>query len=180
MLVSVRNPPTPRQNAAALNRRGPSHGQSPSTPHVHVGCLAPMSVILAGPNNKVVMAAPGRPLLAGPLPTSLPDGGTPDLSSIAGLMGWWDAGTPSGMLDSVGTPLTAFGAPVAAGAAKSGAGAALSAWHRAVAGASPPIATPRLSGLLGGLGLNMVVPPQLPQSGKQLPVMDPDQGLISA
>jgi hypothetical protein len=41
-------------------------------------------------------------------------------------------------------------------------------------------ATPRLNGLLGGLGLNMIIPPMLPGSGQQLPLMDPDQGLISA
>ena len=47
-------------------------------------------------------------------------------------------------------------------------------------GTTAPIATPRLNGLLGGLGRNMVMPPALPASGQQLPVMDPDQGLISA
>jgi hypothetical protein len=85
----------------------------------------------------------------------------------------------SGILDANHTPLTAFG-PAAGGVAdKSGHGATLTVWHQA-AGASPPIATPRLNGILGGLGLNTVVPPALPASGQQLPVMDPDQGLITA
>lgn len=37
-----------------------------------------------------------------------------------------------------------------------------------------------MNGLLGGIGLNTIVPPNLPGPGQQLPVMDPDQGLISA
>jgi hypothetical protein len=63
---------------------------------------------------------------------------------------------------------------------KSGAGAALTVYHGATSGTTAPVATPRLSGLLAGLGLNTVVPPNLPAPGQQLPVMDPDQGLISA
>ena len=43
---------------------------------------------------------------------------------------------------------------------------------------TPPQATPRLNGMLGGIGRNTVVPPgALPSSGQYLPVMDPDQGL---
>jgi hypothetical protein len=53
-------------------------------------------------------------------------------------------------------------------------------FHGASSGNNPPVATPRLNGLLGGIGLNTVTPPALPASGQQLPVMDPDQGLISA
>jgi hypothetical protein len=34
--------------------------------------------------------------------------------------------------------------------------------------------------LLGGVGLNTVIPPNLPPCGQQLPLMDPDQGLKSA
>ena len=84
------------------------------------------------------------------------------------------------MLSTSGTPLTAFGAPVAAVGDKSDAAAALNVWHAASAGTTQPIATPRLNGLLGGLGLNTIIPPMLPASGQQLPLMDPDQGLISA
>jgi hypothetical protein len=140
-----------------------------------------MSVILTGPSSKVMMAAPGRPMLVGPLPASAvaapPVSG---LASVAGLTGWWDAGVVTNIIGPGGAPLTAFGASAGSVADKSGAGEALTVWHRATTGTNPPIATPHLSGLLGGLGLNMVVPPTLPQSGQQLPVMDPDQGLISA
>ena len=131
-----------------------------------------MTVALSGPGNHTLMVAPGRPMLLRPLATS-------GLSAIAGLAGWWDAGVAGGMLDPTGAPLAAFGASVGAVADKSGIGAALTVWHAAANGTTPPIATPRLNGVLGGLGLNMVIPPALPASGQQLPVMDPDQGLIS-
>ncbi len=137
-----------------------------------------MSVILTGPSGQIAMVAPGVPMLWQPL------GGTtapPPVFSVAGgLTGWWDASTPSGLLGAGGQVLSAAGTAVSAVADKSGAGTALSVWHAAASGASAPLATPRLSGLLGGVGLNTVVPPTLPASGQQLPVMDPDQGLISA
>jgi len=132
-----------------------------------------MTVALSGPNNRILMAAPGRPMFPRPLATS-------GLSAIAGLAGWWDAGVAAGVLDPTGSPLAAFGASAGAVADKSGTGGALTVWHAAASGTTPPTATPRLNGLLGGLGLNMVVPPALPASDQQLPVMDPDQGLVSA
>ena len=106
--------------------------------------------------------------------------GTLSLSAIAGLTGWWDSGAISSALSPAGAAITAFGASVGSLADQSGAGAALTVYHGATTGTTAPIATPRLNGLLGGLGRNMVVPPALPASGQQLPVMDPDQGLISA
>ncbi len=151
-----------------------------------------MSVILAGPNNKIAMAAPGRPMLVGPLSGTVAGGGgtppggggttpgTTDLTTIAGLTAWWDAGVPAGVLSPSGTSLTAFGVQAGSVADKSGTGSALTVWHHATSGTNSPTATGHLNGLLGGIGLNMVVPPALPQSGQQLPVMDPDQGLISA
>jgi hypothetical protein len=96
------------------------------------------------------------------------------------VSGWWDAGAISGILDPTGAAITAFRASVGSLADKSGAGAPLAVYHGASSGTTAPIATPRLNGLLGGLGRNMVVPPTLPTSGQQLPAMDPDQGLISA
>lgn len=155
-----------------------------------------MTVVLAAPNNRIAFAAPGRPMLFSPLPTgasatppvtppTIPPAPPPVtsaavFSAAGGLAGWWDAGTAAGMLGSTGVPLTAFGRPAASVADKSGAGTALTVWHAATSGTNAPIATPRLNGLLGGLGLNMVVPPALPAAGQQLPVMDPDQGLLSA
>ncbi len=137
-----------------------------------------MSVILTGVGNQIVMAAPGRPMLVGPLPGSVP-ASTQIFASSAGLTGWWDAGVASGILDSNGSPLGTFGAPAASVANKSGVGTALAVWH-AASGATAPMATPRLNGLLGGIGLNTIIPPNLPGAGQQLPLMDPDQGLISA
>ncbi|HEY3846425.1 MAG TPA: hypothetical protein VGL95_04870 [Acetobacteraceae bacterium] len=96
------------------------------------------------------------------------------------MSGWWDAGAISGILDLTGAPVTAFRASVGSLIDQSGAGAALTVYHGATSGTTPPVATPRLNGLLGGLGRSMVIPPTLPTSGQQLPVMDPDQGLISA
>ena len=142
-----------------------------------------MSVILVSPNGQVVMAAPGRPMLVAPLPGASPPPPSPPpqgLTSVAGLTGWWDAGQAAGMLDASNAPLAAFGAAASAVADQSGAGTALTVWHAAASGTNPPLATGHLSGLLGGLGCSLVVPPTLPQSGQQLPVMDPDQGLISA
>ena len=163
-----------------------------------------MSVVLIGPNNQIMMAAPGRPVLWQPLPaaggTSTSGsggggtssggsgaggggggggGGATNPSAIAGLTGWWDAGATTNLQSPAGSPITGFGAAVGSLADKSGAGAALTVFHGASSGTAP-IATPRLNGLLGGLGLNTIVPPTLPGSGQQLPLMDPDQGLISA
>ncbi|MDR3537963.1 MAG: hypothetical protein P4L71_15820 [Acetobacteraceae bacterium] len=139
-----------------------------------------MSVLLTGPNGKVMMAAPGRPMLLGPLEGGTSTRTVTSLSSIAGLAGWWDAGVAGGVLDPTGTPLTAFGAVAGGVADKSSVGSTLAVWHAATTGTAHPVATPRLNGLLGGLGLNMVIPPNLPASGQQLPLMDPDQGLLSA
>ena len=141
-----------------------------------------MTVILNGPGGKIVMAAPGKPMLGQPLSGTLSasDGPQPELSDLADLAGWWDAGLASGVIGPTGTPLTAFGAPASGVTDKSGAGAALTVWHAVPNGSMPPMATPRLNGLLGGIGLNMTVPPANSGVGQQLPFMDPDQGLISA
>ena len=139
-----------------------------------------MSLILTGNGNQIAMAAPGRPMLLGASSGVVTPIVAAPLSGVPGLAGWWDASLPTGMLSTSGTPLTAFGAPVAAVADKSDATMALNVWHAASAGTRRPVATPRLNGLLGGLGLNTIIPPMLPPSGQQLPLMDPDQGLISA
>ncbi|HVC59663.1 MAG TPA: hypothetical protein VND19_04765 [Acetobacteraceae bacterium] len=141
-----------------------------------------MSVVLVGP-GRPMLVVPGRPVLGAPLATTAGSGGggasAAYPSGIAGLTGWWDAGAISSMLDPSGAAIAAFGASVGSLADKSGAGAALTVYHAATTGSTPPIATPRLNGLLGGLGRSMVTPPTLPGSGRQLPVMDPDQGLVS-
>ena len=121
-----------------------------------------MSVILTGNGNQIAMAAPGRPMLLGTSSGVVTPIAATTLSGVPGLAGWWDSSLPTGMLSTSGAPLTAFGAPVAAVADKSGVATALNVWHAASVGTTQPIATPRLNGLLGGLGLNMVVPPTLP------------------
>ena len=139
-----------------------------------------MALILSGNNNQVLMAAPGRPMLAAPLATSVPSPTVATLVSIAGLAGWWDAGLATGILNPAGTSLSTFGAAAGAVADRSGVGAPVTVWHAATSSTAAPIATPRLNALLGGIGLNTVIPPTLPPSGQQLPLMDPDQGLMSA
>ncbi len=142
-----------------------------------------MTIVLIKP-GRPMLVAPGRPALYGSAAGGTgSDGGSTGPSypsGIAGLSGWWDAGALAGILDPSGTPVAAFGASVGSLADKSGAGAPLTVYHAAATGTTPPLATPRLNGLLGGLGRNTVIPPALPGSGQQLPVMDPDQGLISA
>src|SRR3954447_1599785 len=77
--------------------------------------------------------------------------------AIAGLSGWWDAGTFDGLLDSGTRSLPAWNNEVASVADKSGNGNALVAYR--ASGSTLPQATPRLNAFLGGIGLNTVVPP---------------------
>jgi hypothetical protein len=99
----------------------------------------------------------------------------PHPNAIAGLSGWWDAGTFDGLLDSDARPLPAWNSSAASVADKSGNGNALAAYR--VSGSSLPKATPRLNAFLGGVGLNTMVPPNAtPQVGYYLPQMDPEQG----
>ena len=135
-----------------------------------------MTIALIAPGHPM-MLAPGKAALLSPLSgigssgtTGSGNGGpVTSLSVIAGLSGWWDAGTPADILDPTGAALTAFGAAIGSLADKSGTGAPLTVYHQASSGGTAPIATPRLNGLLGGVGRNTVVPPTLPASGQQLP-----------
>ena len=142
-----------------------------------------MSVALIGP-GRAMLIAPGRtafwrPLRGGGDPDPDPDPGStftgPYPDAITGLGGWWDAGTFAGLLDAGGRPLPAWNNAVASVADKSGAGNVLTAYR--VSGSTLPQATPRLNGLLGGVGLNTIVPPAIPQSGEYLPKMDGNSGL---
>jgi hypothetical protein len=136
-----------------------------------------MSTALIAP-GRVMLSGPGRAALWRPLRgTGGGGGGTfagPYPNAITGISGWWDAGTFDGLLDASARPLPAWNNPAASVADKSGAGNALAAYR--VTGSTLPQATPRLNGLLGGVGLNTVVPPTLPQGGYYLPQMDTDQG----
>jgi hypothetical protein len=149
-----------------------------------------VTLILSGNGNQILMAAPGRPMLLQPLSTSVvppvvpppaaPPPAVTSLSTIAGLAGWWDAGIATDILSPNGTPLGAFGTLAGSVADKSGVATPVTVWHAAAGGGASPLAAPHLNGLLGGIGLNTVIPPNMPASGKQLPMMDPDQGLTSA
>jgi len=86
-----------------------------------------------------------RPLAA----AAPPSAGT--LTAISGLDAWWDAAQPATMQDAAGVALSGWNQPVGALTDCSGAGNALAPW-RAGAGSAPPLATPRLSALLGGAG----------------------------
>ena len=141
------------------------------------------SVVETG-RGRAMLVAPGRAAFwrasgggsvsgaasSGPLPTA-----------IAGLTAWWDAGEFAGMLDGNGVPLPGWNNAAVSIADKSGAGNLLSVYHYAGTGTLPQ-ATPRLNGMLGGVGLNTTLPPALPASGVLLPQMDTDTGfrLVSA
>lgn len=138
-----------------------------------------MTIALVSPGRTMLLAA-GVPALLGALSAAASGGNNgPYPSAIAGLSGWWDAGTIAGMLDPAGAAISAVGTAVGGLADKSAVAAPLTVFHQAASGTMPPMATPRLNGLLCGVGRNMVVPPTLPASGQQLPAMDPDQGLLS-
>jgi hypothetical protein len=130
------------------------------------------------PDMGVAFVAPGRPMgvgsgrvalwqsLSAPPPASGGFSG-PFPNAIAGLAGWWDAGTPSGALGPSGAPVGGWNSAVASLADKSGNGFNLTPYAFA---SSPgvPQTTPRLSGLFGGVG--RVV------SGTTVPALDPNLG----
>jgi hypothetical protein len=98
-------------------------------------------------------------------------------TAIAGLSGWWDASTYASLVDANGNPLPGWNNAAAGVADKSGVGTTLAVYHYAGSGTAPQ-ATPRLNGILGGIGLNTIVPPSVPPSGTGwlLPFLDVDTG----
>lgn len=130
----------------------------------------------------VALVAPGRPMDIGggrvalwqPLrTTSGPSGGGPPagvlLTGIANLSGWWDASDTSTALGSTGVPVIGWNSLTASLADKSGQAAALTPYSYATL-AGLPATTPRLSGLLGGLGR------VAGGTATLAPALDPDQG----
>lgn len=111
-----------------------------------------------------------------PLPTRPPSPGVgenvPSLSALPGLSGWWDGATFNGMRDRTGSPLTSWGSEVFSLQDQSGNGRAVIPYTSRPAVALP-IAAPRLSGLLGGLGSLAT------NAGLPAPVLDPDAGLAA-
>jgi hypothetical protein len=131
----------------------------------------------------VILVAPGRPMalanrrlaLWQPLASSTPSTSPPSvqLTTISGLHGWWDAGTPSGFAGPTGSPLAGWNQVIGTLLDKSAAQIPLRPYSFA-APSGAPAGVPRLSGTLGGVGRfasnsNPVVPPLDPDLGFQLP-----------
>ncbi len=137
-----------------------------------------MTIALVAPGLAIGVGG-GRRALWAPLraPAATGVSSLPTPGGIAGASGWWDAGVIGSMLDGGGNQIVGWGAAVGSLADKSGSGNPLTVFHAAVSGTSAPTATPRVNGVLGGLGLNTVLPPAMPPSGQYLPIMDPDSGL---
>ena len=91
------------------------------------------------------------------------------LTSIPGLAAWWDASVPADILDASGIPLSGWGTAAGSLFDKSGGGTPLLP-YTVSAPAGSPIATPRLNGLLGGLGRIAG------GTGMLAPALDPDMG----
>jgi hypothetical protein len=109
-----------------------------------------------------------QPLNSGQPPSGGGDGSiTPN--AIAGLSGWWDASDTSTTVGPTGSAVPSWNSAAASLSDKSGNGVALRPYSFAAA-AGLPITTPRLSGLLGGLGR------VAGGTGTLAPALDPDMG----
>jgi hypothetical protein len=98
--------------------------------------------------------SPGRVALWRALRTDSSSGGGPGgilPSAIDGMSGWWDASDLSAAVDVTGNQVAAWNSPIAGMRDKSGNGSALTPYSFATL-SGMPTATPRLSGLLGGVG----------------------------
>ncbi len=113
-----------------------------------------MSVALVAPAAPMQIGA-GRVALWRPLRGTTPAAPSgfagPHPSALGGLSGWWDGGTVAALLDPSGSPLSGWNEPVGTLTDKSGAGGPLISYSFGTP-AGPPIATPRLNGVLGGVG----------------------------
>jgi hypothetical protein len=135
-----------------------------------------MSVALIAPGKAMTIGngryALWRPL-RGPSSATLPTG--PSLSAVAGLSGWWDAGTVADLNDPTGVPLPGWNQQVGSLHDKSG-NARLLLPYSFAAFTNLPLAVPRLAGLLGGVGrvaggAATLVPAMDPDLGFQLPAI---------
>lgn len=134
-----------------------------------------MTIFQVAPGKALDMGGGRRALYRPPGIAASAGGGT--LIGLGALAGWWDASEFAGVTGLGGTTAAGWNTSVGTVIDKSGGGRPLVPFYGAGSG-TPPLGTPRLNGLLGGLGRNTVVPPgALPSSGQLLPVMDNDQGL---
>lgn len=132
--------------------------------------MAVMSVARGAP----LAGATGRILTRSLGAASVPSGGFsgPRPSAIAGLAGWWDAGTLGGARDANGNVVGSWNSTVAALADQSGNNTALLPFHIATDTASnPTLAVPHVNGFLGAVGSPDGT---IAQYG---PTLDPDWGL---
>ena len=90
-------------------------------------------------------------------------------SAIAGLSGWWDASDPSTAAGTTGSLISSWNSAAASLTDKSGNGVAMAPYSFSTP-AGLPNTTPRLSGLLGGLGR------VAGGSAALAPALDPDMG----
>lgn len=125
--------------------------------------------MLLAAQNRALLVSTGRVLLSAPSGSGHGgNGGTggfggPTPDAIAGLSGWWDAGTAAN-----------WSAAAARLADLSGSGQAIIPYHFYTGSSVTPAslaAMPRLNGLLGGLGAPVAA------SGTYSPTLDPDTGL---
>jgi hypothetical protein len=132
-----------------------------------------MSVAFVAPGRSMrigpAQVALWRPLRAGATASGNGSFSGPWPNAIAGLSGWWDAGSLSDALGPAGTTVSGWNDPVASLQDKSGNSAALAPYSFATA-TGPPSMTPRLSALLGGLGR------VAGGSATLAPALDPDLG----
>lgn len=131
-----------------------------------------MSVALIAPGKSMGIGGGRLALWQAPRSSTAPSGGgtTNGLppTSIAGLSGWWDAGDASTALGTTGAPVSGWNSSTASLLNKAG-GIALTPYSFATP-AGLPTTTPRLSGLLGGVGRIAG------GSGTLAPALDPDMG----
>jgi hypothetical protein len=134
-----------------------------------------MSVALIAP-GRAMFRAPFRTVLWRPLRTAPPtpggggggsSGSAPN--AIPGLSGWWDASSFANMEDANGVPLAGWNLPAAAISDLSGNHRPATPYHFAASGTNTPVATPRVSGLLGGCGYDL-------RTGPYYPTLDYDLG----
>src|SRR6185437_15976144 len=113
-----------------------------------------MSLLLVAPGLPMHVGS-GRSALWEPLRTTAtnpgPGGGVASPATIPGLVGWWDAGLPAGMLGVNGQPPSGWGSAVSAIADRTGVAASILPYS--AVGSASAASFPRLSGSLGGSGL---------------------------
>jgi len=114
-----------------------------------------MSVAFVAPGTAMALGggrvALWRTLRGGSTSSGTDASNTPLPSAINGLSGWWDGSDLAAAVGPTGTPIAGWNSPVANLSDKSSRATALVPYSFA-SGAALPTATPRLSGLLGGVG----------------------------